>query len=439
MQTLPQVPNKMQQILTTTADIKARDSGFVIRNRKLTGSRFVETLVFGWLENPDATYTQLAQTAGALGTPITRQAIEQRFTSEAAETLKATLEAAALEVVTADPQVLPLLKHFNGVFVQDSTWITLPDALHETWEGGRKKNHPNKSAVKLHLRFDVATGTFEHFQLTDGITADSTAEKQMEMLPPGSLRLADLGYFSLETFAKLSEANVFWITRLKVRCSLFDATGEPFCLQKWLKTHTENTFETDITVGKTKRLKARLVAQKLSEQETQKRRRDIKRRAKRKNTTPSKERLQLTGWNIYITNIGADILTPEQITVIARVRWQIELMFKCFKSIGKVHISRSKKPYRILCEVYAKLIVALIRHWIMLVIGWRCLHHSLTKTAKLIATYGRTLTISFRKSITSLRQTFKEIKRAFQNECCIERRASRNTTLKHLENATENH
>ena len=91
---------------------------------------------------------------------------------------------------------------------------------------------------------------------------------------------------------------------MKVRCSLFDATGEPFCLQKWLKTHTENTFETDITVGKTKRLKARLVAQKLSEQETQKRRRDIKRRAKRKNTTPSKERLQLAGWNIYITNIG---------------------------------------------------------------------------------------------------------------------------------------
>ena len=48
----------------------------------------------------------------------------------------------------------------------------------------------------------------------------------------------------------------------------------------------------------------------------------------------------------------------------------------------------------------------------MLVIGWRCLHHSLMKTAKLIATYGRILAISFRKSITSLRQTFKEIKRA---------------------------
>ena len=42
-----------------------RDAGFVIRSRKLTGGRFVETLVFSWLANPDATYTELAQTAGA--------------------------------------------------------------------------------------------------------------------------------------------------------------------------------------------------------------------------------------------------------------------------------------------------------------------------------------------------------------------------------------
>ena len=127
MQTLPQVPDKMQQILTTTADRAAIDSA-----------------TFFWLANPDAFW---------FSARLTRQAIEQRFTPEAAATLRTTLEAAGL-------------KH-KGVYVQDSTWITL--ALHETWEGGRKKNHPNKSAY-------VATGTFEHFQLTDGITADSTAE-----------------------------------------------------------------------------------------------------------------------------------------------------------------------------------------------------------------------------------------------------------------------
>lgn len=438
MNTLSQVPEKMQQILTTTADDAALNTGFVKRNRKLTGSQFVQTLVFTWLENPDATYTQLTHTTGSLGTPITRQAIEQRFTPEAAQTLKATLDAAAVEVISADPQTLPLLERFNGVYLQDSSWITLPDVLHETWEGGRKKNHPNKSAVKLHLRFDVATGTFEHFQLTDGITADSTVEKQIKRLPPGSLRLTDLGYFSLQTFQELSEANVFWVSRLKVGCLLFDNTDAPFCLQKWLKCQTENTIETQIFIGKKMRVKARLVAQRLSKQETAKRRRDIRYRAGRKHKTPSQERLQLAGWNIYITNIGSDQRTAEQICAIARIRWQIELMYKCFKSIGKVDTSRSEKPYRILCEMYAKLIVALIRHWVMLVIGWRCLQHSLSKTVELITTYARAITIGFRKSIIFLREVCDEIKRAFQNGCYIERRADRNTTLEHLENASRN-
>ncbi len=67
MQTLPQVPDKMQQILTTTADRAAIDSDFVIRSRKLTGGRFVETLVFSWLENPDAHWRQFSDPPGPVG------------------------------------------------------------------------------------------------------------------------------------------------------------------------------------------------------------------------------------------------------------------------------------------------------------------------------------------------------------------------------------
>lgn len=439
MNTLSQVPEKMQQILTTTADDAAHNSGFTKRNRKLTGSQFVQTLFFTWFQNPDATYTHFTHTSASLGTPITRQAIEQRFTPEAANTLKSVFDAAASEVISADPQVLPHLEQFNGVYIQDSSWITLPDALHDTWEGARIKDYPNKSAVKLHLRFDVSTGTFEHFQLTNGITADSTVEKQISRLPEGSLRLADLGYFSLQAFQKLSDESVFWISRLKVDCSLFDNKDKPLCLPKWLKSQTGNTLETQITIGKKMRVKARLVAQRLSEQETQKRRRDIKQRAKRKWTQPSQARLQLAGWNIYITNIGSDRLSTEQVCAIARIRWQIELMYKSFKSIGKVDTSRSEKPDRVLCEMYAKLIIAIIRYWVMLVVGWRCLRHSLSKTVELITTYAQTITISFRKSTIFLREVFDEIKRAFQNGCYIERRADRKTTLEYLEDAAKNH
>ena len=439
MNTLSQVPKEMQYLFTTKADAAGLETGFVQRSCKLNGSGFTQTLVFSFLDNAEATYTQMSQTAGLLGISITRQAIEQRFTPEAAETLKSVLDAAASTIVSADPQTLPLLEKFKGVYLQDSSWITLPDSLHEAWEGGSKKNKPNTAAVKLHLRFDITTGTFEHFQLTDGVTADSTIEKQIATLPPGSLRLADLGYYSLDTFNKLSDAGVYWISRYKVKCLLYDEIGEPLSLLKWLQEGSDNFKEKQVFVGKNKRLKARIVAQKLSEIETQQRIKDIKHRAKRKHTKPSQQRLQLARWNIYITNVEVDQLTAEQICAVARTRWQVELIYKCFKSIGKIDASRSDKPYRILCELYAKLIVAILRHWIMLAVGWRCLKHSLTKTAELITTYARTLAIGFRRSVMSLRQTFDEIKRAFQNGCYIERRANRDTTLEYLENAAKNH
>ena len=61
---------------------------FIKRPRKLTGSNLVQTPVFGWLDNPESTYEELAQTVTTVNLTLTPQAIEQRFTPEAADTLK---------------------------------------------------------------------------------------------------------------------------------------------------------------------------------------------------------------------------------------------------------------------------------------------------------------------------------------------------------------
>ena len=440
MSILQQVPAKMQTILQTVPDEAAINTGFMRRKRKLTGSALTQILVFGWLENPEASYQQLAETATMLGIHVSRQALEQRLTLEAAEMLKITLEATITEVlgVASDPQVLPLLQQFTGVYVQDATWLSLPDELHEISKGQPKKNHPHKAALKLHLRFDVLTGGFQHFQLTDGMTADSTAIKTSDPLPQGSLQLADLAYFSLDEFEKLTENGIYWISRLKANSYLADETGERLALEKML-TETENTFIAKrIRIGKRKQLPVYLIAQRLTEAEANKRRRYIRYRAKRKCQTPSKTRLRLAGWNLYITNIEAYQLTPKQICVIVGIRWQIELMFKGFKSIGKLQDSTSEKPYRILSEIYAKLIALLIQHAVMLGAGYRHIQHSFIKTAKYIAGYARLLTMSFHHSKTALHETLKNIKLAFQKGGSFQRSTGKNTTFRRLKDATEN-
>jgi ribosomal protein L34 len=68
----------LQPLFTTVADRAARESGFIQRVRTLTGASFVQSLVFGWLGNPDASLADLTHTAAACDTPLSRQGLAQR-------------------------------------------------------------------------------------------------------------------------------------------------------------------------------------------------------------------------------------------------------------------------------------------------------------------------------------------------------------------------
>ena len=116
----------------------------------------------------------------------------------------------------------------------------------------------------------------------------------------------------------------------------------------------------------------------------------------------------------------------------------IELMFKGFKSIGKLQHSRSQKPYRILAEIYAKLIALLIQQAVMLGAGYRHIQHSFIKTARYIAGYARLIALSFHHSKTALRKTLKAIKQAFDHGGAFQKSTGKNTTFQRLKDATEN-
>src|SRR5260370_31576543 len=51
----------------------------------------------------------------------------------------------------------------------------------------------------------------------------------------------------------------------------------------------------------------------------------------------------------------------EEILVLLRLRWQIERLFRLWKEGGKIDEWRTKKPYRILCEIYAKMCAMIIQ------------------------------------------------------------------------------
>ena len=61
----------------------------------------------------------------------------------------------------------------------------------------------------------------------------------------------------------------------------------------------------------------------------------------------------------------SNLLTADETLTVTQTRWQIELIFKLWKSVNSLDKSWSEKKWRILTEVYGKLIVVLLQHWLI--------------------------------------------------------------------------
>ncbi len=430
MDSIAQITTALQVVLTTQADEIAQATGFVQRRSKMTGSKFAQTLILTWLDDPAATYEQLAQSATALGVPITAQGIDNRFTLPAAECLKRLLEAAVQQVIQAAPAAVPLLCRFNGVYVQDGTTIVLPAELANVW-AGCGNGTAFSAALKVQLQLNLNDGQCVQLHLQAGCDSDRAAPMQATVLPTGSLRLADLGYYSIPLWETYAQQGTFWLSRLPPQCALYDASGEPLDLVHLWPTQMGSTDDRQVGLGQKQQLPCRLVAVRVPPEAADRRRHQAYEEAKRKGRTPSAHLLALCAWTLLVTNIPPEQLTAREVVAVARVRWQIELVFKLWKSHGQVDQWRSTKPYRILCEVYAKLLGMLIQHWILIVTGWAYVQRSWFKAAKTIRQHVTSLLLALSEP-DRIRQVLETIGACLAKGARLNTRKAMPTTLQLL-------
>lgn len=145
---LEELEQHMYTFFTERAEELARDTKFVLRSTKITGAFFLQTLVFGWLACPDASYTQLQQMMALCGCQASAQALQQRFTHQAADFLLAMLYELTFLVMAAPDLTTALLQKFCGVFMQDGTIISLPQELEPIYRGtwGKYRNERQECA-----------------------------------------------------------------------------------------------------------------------------------------------------------------------------------------------------------------------------------------------------------------------------------------------------
>lgn len=109
-------------------------------------------------------------------------------------------------------------------------------------------------------------------------------------------------------------------------------------------------------LGKDK-IKTRLILVPIPVSVAQERIRKAKQAGKRSNGYQlSKEYKIKAHYNIFISNVPQDILSIDQVVEAYKLRWQIELVFKTWKSNLNIHKIKSMKKERMECQLIAKLI-----------------------------------------------------------------------------------
>ena len=405
MSSISQVADALKRVLTTRAKELERETGFVERSTaQLDGPIFAQTTVFGWMDTPEASYPQLRHVAASLGVPVSTQAVEQRFGVESAALLRELLQEAVGEVLSSEASAPELLSRFNGVYVQDGTVITLPPELRDEWRGcGGSTPEAGQSGMRVQIRLDLAQGGMQGPWLQEGRAAERSGEAHEAPLPEGCLYNVDAGYFTLAEMRAHGQAGRYWVTSARAGTLLIDERGQSWDLVSLLGAQRGDEVDVQVYLGKRERLPVRLIARRVSPEQAERRRAnanrsvegkakgvqrpnvrkhrpaDSKRIRQRKHRKTGKARLQLLGWTILITNVPQALLSIDEALVLARCRWQIELCWKLWKQVGKVDTWRSAKPYRILTEIYAKLLGCLITHWLTLLECWQAPNRSTVK------------------------------------------------------------
>ena len=379
MTTVAQVCEAMQRLLTEVADEAGVSSGFIRRRRKLSGAGFVQTLVFGWMANPQASLEELSQSAATCGVRISGQGLEQRFSETASECLKRVLESSVGMLLEASGGQMGFLGRFRGVYLLDSTVVGLPVSLQKLWQGCGNQNG-SSAGVKIQTSLEYQRGRLE-FSLQAARQNDR--RDQREDFPEGALRLADSGFFDLKYFQRLSIRRVGWLTRIPAHVRLWDDDGASWTLAEWLATQTGESVDREVCLG-SQQMVVRLLAVRVPETVAQQRRQRLLEDARRRHRKVSELALALVAWTLLATNLLADQLSLTEALILIRLRWQIELLFKLWKSHGQLDQWRSQHPWRILCELYGKLLMLVVQHWILLLGCWSDLDRSLFKAAQTI-------------------------------------------------------
>jgi len=239
-----------------------------------------------------------------------------------------------------------LLQEVLSIASPVSPWLTraglkrilLIDGTH--W----KTFGPKGIVMRVHTAFDLLSGRLTQVKVTD---CHEGEHLEVFDLQKGDLVVTDRAN-------GLRKRIVFVLSKLAdiiVRISpskfpMEDEQGKVIVLIDWLNglqasAGAIRSRSVWITYAH-KRIKLRLVAFRLSEEQQQKAERRTKRKASKNQQRVQPNTLYFSGWVLLVTTLSQEQWSDQQITLLYQARWHIELLFKRIKQLLKLQSLRCK-------------------------------------------------------------------------------------------------
>ncbi len=394
--------------LLTEAEIEkqARKSGFVIRTSKLSGWKFLEMLLFTEFNHKKLSLNELSiQLKLRFNIDISKQGIDERFTQAAVNFVKSILEK-AIKIIIAEDAIDDFghFAQFTQVKIKDSTSFQLPSDMAEKYPGSG--GSASKAAIRIQFEYDFKTGKISDLSLHPSNEQDLTdAHQTRSSVMFSELIIRDLGYSNLDVFEYIIQSEAYFLSRLKYNINVYEKKGNEFVLldfgkiEEHLRITNQTFIEKNVYIGETKKLPVRLLIELFPEDKKQKRLENAHKEAKRKGRKVGKCYKERYGLNLFITNIDEKMMEGQKLRKLYLLRWQIELMFKTWKSIGEIHRIKKMKIERFESYLYAKLL------WI--VINWKVFWQM-----QICAIKNKDVVLSAFKVFTTFRNQLHEFRQA---------------------------
>lgn len=431
----------IKEVISSSAvEELAKEIGFVERERNFTGFHLLSLCAFHAHVGRSSLSKMCASLSTHFQVSISGQGLNQRFNTKAVQLMKEIFRS-LLSLERSFPS-LPVMDLFQRIRILDSTSFGVSPNQYQAFKGY------HGSGVKIQLEYDLKSGEFLQFVLQEQKEPDQSFAYQIQdTVEPGDLCIRDLGYFSTQDLKAISNRKGFFLSRLHDQTGVYIETEkgdfERLDITKYEEELAEGEYlELSVYVGKREMIPSRLVLYRLNEDEHKRRMDSFDKKEKKRGVKYTPQTKKHKVLNKVITNIPENMVKATDLFTLYSLRWQIELVFKGWKSIFEIDHVKAMKQERFECFLYGRFIALLLSENLL----FRIRYYLFVKKQKqlsefkgldIIETFLPEISCALKKGGHSLMSLFQKVRKTLEKNGIKSKRCGKSRSIEILDQLSQ--